>query len=246
MELFFAILASIGVSILSLIGGILLFRKHPTNDTTPLVGFAAGVMLTTAIFELIPEAIREHGEQITLAPVFLGIIVFFFLERFIVWFHHHDDDHAIRPTGYLILLGDTIHNVIDGVSIAGAFLVDVRLGVITTLAIAAHEIPQELADLGILIHAGFTKINALLYNLLSGFAAVGGAIGGYVLFERLNHLLPLVLGFTGGMFLYIALSDLIPELHRSETRRHRFPQTFSFLLGIAVSYLLIASIGHSH
>jgi zinc and cadmium transporter len=240
------IIASVSVSLLALIGGILLFKKKKLFHPTSFVGFAAGVMLTTAVLELLPEAIHEGGEEFSLLPVFFGILLFFFLERFVLWFHHHDTSHEIKPTAYLILFGDGIHNFIDGIAIAAAFLTDIRLGILTTIAIAAHEIPQELADLGVLVHSGFSLSKALLYNFFSGLMALAGALLGYLVLGNIEAVIPWLLGFTAGMFLYISLSDLIPELHHSFSKTSRLQQTVPFLLGIGISYLLISSLGHGH
>ncbi|MCX8009355.1 MAG: ZIP family metal transporter [Patescibacteria group bacterium] len=243
------IIASLAVSLVALAGGFLFFQKKPLVHPTVFVGFAAGVMLTTALLELIPEAIHDAEEishATAILPVFAGILFFFFLERFVLWFHHHDDTHAMKPTAPLILIGDGIHNFIDGIGIAAAFLLDIRLGIITTLAIAAHEIPQELADLGVLIHAGLRKTNALAYNFLSGLSALAGAILGYMVLEQMETILPMLLGFTGGMFLYISLSDLIPELHHSSAKTTQFRQTLPFIAGIIISFIMITTLGESH
>lgn len=240
------IVASVLVSVLALVGGVFLFGKKKILHTTSFVGFAAGVMLTTAILELLPEALHEAEEQFTFLPVFVAILAFFFLERFVLWFHHHDESHEMQPTAFLILIGDGIHNFIDGIAIAAAFLTDIRLGVLTTAAIAAHEIPQELADLGVLVHNGLSLPKALAYNFFSGLMALAGALIGYFILGSIESVIPRLLAFTAGMFLYISLSDLIPELHHSASKSSRLQQIIPFILGVAVSYTLIATLGHSH
>jgi zinc and cadmium transporter len=206
-------------------------------------------MLTTALLDLLPEVIElsHHQEQeFSALPIFLGVIIFFFLERFVLWFHHHDDTHQAKPTVYMILIGDGIHNFIDGVAIAAAFMTDIRLGIITTLAIAAHEIPQELADFAVLLHSGLTKKKALLFNFLSGLTAILGSIMTIFVFSAVNSIVPVLLGFTTGMFLYIALSDLIPELHQSFSKTSRWLQSLPFLIGAGSTLLLIQLFGHGH
>jgi zinc and cadmium transporter len=237
MSLFLIIICSIIVSAIALIGGIFLFRKKGFNPTI-LVGFAAGVMLSTALLELLPESVGEQVSHYSFVPTFLGIITFFFLERFLLWFHHHDDDHNIKPAAYLVLLGDSIHNFIDGITIAAAFLTSYSIGFITTVTIAIHEIPQELADLGILISGGMSKQKALFYNFLSGLTALIGAIVGYFILSKISLIVPYLLGYSAGMFLYIACSDLIPELHHHIGKTSKWKQILPFLLGIIISILI--------
>lgn len=239
--LFTIIIASIVISFVSLIGGVLLFWKglQTENAGTYLVSFAAGVMLTASFIDLLPEALEKAGETNIFIPAFLGILVFFFLERFVLWFHHHDSAHGTKPAPILILLGDGVHNFIDGVAIAATFLTNPSLGVVTTLAIAAHEIPQEIADFSVLIHGGLSKSKALLFNLISAITALAGAVGGYFFLEKLEGFLPILLAFTAGMFIYIACSDLIPELHRDFQRQKSWIQSIPFIAGVAVLWFLI-------
>ena len=162
------------------------------------------------------ELAEKTGTDIFL-PVFLGIIISFFIERFQVWFHHHGTTHGIKtwikPSLSLILFGDGIHNFIDGVVIATAFLTSPTLGVVTSIAIAAHEIPQEIADFTIIIHSGLNKMQALTTNLLSAIPAIIGGIMGFYFLQGLETGLPILLSFSSGIFIYIAGSDLIPHLH---------------------------------
>lgn len=232
--------ASVITSLISLAGGVFLFWKRLwTEDaSTHLVSFAAGVMLAAAFFDLLPEA-QEAGETDIFLPVFLGIVIFFFLERFVLWFHHHDSTHGSKPAPILILLGDAVHNFIDGVGIAAAFLVSPSLGVITTLAIAAHEVPQEIADFSVLVHGGFSRAKALLFNLISGVTALIGAVTGYYFLANLEGWLPALLAFTAGMFIYIACSDLIPELHKDFQKQKSWIQSIPFIVGIVILWSLV-------
>ncbi len=238
------LLATLFVSAISLAGGMLLIAKRFALERHVgyLVSFAAGVMLATSFFDLLPEAL-ELGEQSTmLTTVLLGIVIFFFMERFLLWFHHHDDTHQTRPSAWLIMMGDSIHNAIDGIAIATTFLTSPALGVAATLAIAAHEIPQELADFSVLIHGGMPKKRALFFNFLSALTAFVGAFAGYIAIRASQTALPFFLAFSAGMFIYIACSDLIPDLHRDFSKRKGWLQSMPLLLGILVSWILIRQL----
>lgn len=241
------VIATLLVSSVSLIGGaFLLWRKLLTQRIIPyLVSFAAGVILTTAFFDLLPEALHEGGESMNIfAPTFAGIISFFFLERFLLWFHHHDESHGEEPSSFLILIGDSFHNFIDGVVIAAAFLTNPALGVATAIAIAAHEIPHEIADFTILIHSGMSKMKALLLNFFSSLIAVLGAVGGYFFLNTLEYWLPLSLAFSAGMFIYIACSDLIPDMHKDFKKQKGWVQSLPFIVGIILMYASITFLRH--
>ncbi len=243
MTLLLILLASLLVSAVSFVGGIFLVNHRLFSNSTftsSLVSFAAGIMLSAALLDLLPEALEASGgEEAVFVPVLVGIVAFFFLERFVVWFHHHHASHGHAPTSVLILLGDAVHNFIDGVAIAAAFLVNPALGMTTTLAIAAHEIPQEIADFSVLISGGMKKKKALLYNFISGLTAVIGAVSAYFFFETIEGLSWILLSFTAGMFLYIACSDLIPELHKELSEKRKWMQTLPFLGGILLLGLFV-------
>ncbi|MDO8429247.1 MAG: ZIP family metal transporter [Candidatus Daviesbacteria bacterium] len=236
------ILANTVVSLIALVGGgLLISQKLLTQKAlTYLVSFAAGVMLTTSFIDLLPEA-AEGMQDIgpLFVATFLGIITFFFLERFVLWFHHHHGTHGSSPSSVLILLGDGAHNLIDGVAIAGAFLTSPALGIATTIAVIAHEVPHEIADFSVLINSGMKKFQALFYNFLSGTTAVLGGILGFYFLENLKGLIPLSLAFTAGMFIYIACSDLIPELHTDFSKSRSWVQTIPFILGIVILWTFI-------
>lgn len=231
-----ALFATLGVSLLSLIGGFTLFKskKSKPAHTPYLVSFAAGIMLAATFFDILPEAFDHSTYEGILMTVFAGIVFSFLLERSVLWHHHHHDDtHNIKPTVWLILIGDAIHNFVDGVAIAASFLVSPAAGIATTLAISAHEIPQELADFSILVHAGIQRRQALILNLISALTAIIGTVGGLLFLSHTPTGLFLVLGFIGGMFIYISCADLIPDLHESTKHQSGIPQTILFLVGIA-------------
>ncbi len=237
--------ASISVSLVALIGALFLYWEKLTTEKTAayLLSFAAGTMLAVSFLDLLPEAVESAAEGTNVfMPVLLGIVVFFFLERFVLWFHHHDETHGMKPSAVLILLGDSLRQFVVGIAIAAAFLVSPGLGLATTLAIAAHEVPQEIADFSVLVHGGMKKGRALLLNFISGLTALAGAVLGFYFLEGLEGLLPISLAFTAGMFIYIACSDLIPEIHKSAEKQRSWTQFLPFLLGIATLWILVATL----
>ncbi len=226
-------------SILSLLGGFILLFKKTWNQGFSLIltSFAAGVLLSTAFLDLFPEAsqhLKETGGSSVFIPALLGIIFFFLLERTFVWFHHHHGAHGTKPTILMITLGDGVHNFIDGVAIAAAYMANPTLGLTTALAVAAHEIPQEIADFSILLSRGLSKTKTILFNMASGLTAFLGATGMYLFSDQLKAYLGLIIAFTAGMFTYIALSDLIPELHHSGSKKDSLPQSAAFLFGVVL------------
>lgn len=233
------LLATTAISLISLSGGIFLLQKKIQHGQTIhyFVSFAAGVMLAAALLDLLPEAL-EKGQGSTIQFVLWGIVFSFLFERFILWHHHHEEKHHIKPSAFLILVGDAIHNFVDGVVIAASFLVNPVIGFTTTLAIAAHEIPQELADFSILVYAGFTPKKALLFNFLSALTAIAGTVVGFYFLVQYEHILPVVLSFTAGLFIYIACADLIPELHSEHAKKDQFWHTVPFIVGIVLMKLL--------
>ncbi len=240
------ILATLGVSLISLVGVILLIKNKNLTEklSNNFVGFAAGTMLAAAILDILPESLEGGLEPHDVLIFFLGgILIFFLLERFIIWFHHHDSTHHAHPSSTLVLLGDSIHNFIDGLAIAATFLANPAIGFVTTLAIAAHEVPQELADLSVLLHGGMPKRRALFYNFLSALTAVAGGILGFYFLDSLQSFVPYVLSFTAGMFIYIACSDLIPELHKDSQKRG-WKEVVPFILGIVLLGTMVRLLGH--
>ena len=239
------IIANVIVSLISLAGGIFLLRKKVFSKTVIpyLVAFAAGVILTTVFIDLFPEAL-EHSEEVgkdfnIFLPAFVGVLFSFFLERFLLWYHHHGGNHNIRPTLFLVVIGDGIHNFIDGIVIASAFIANPALGFVTTLAIAFHEIPQEIADFGVLIHSGLNKTKALIFNLLSAIPAIAGGILSFYFLKSLKGGLPIFLSFSSGIFIYIAGADLIPHLHIEYKKQKKWAQVLPFIAGIILMYFLI-------
>lgn len=235
-SLIWIIVATLGMGLLSLVGVFSLFLQEGLLKKMiyPLVAFSAGALLGGAMLHMLPEAI-EAGGNITNIFVWtiIGFSVFFLLEQFIHWHHCHKapSEHK-HPVTYLILIADSVHNFLDGATLAGAFLVDTRLGLITFLIIAAHEIPQELGDFGVLVHGGWEKGKALLFNLVSGLTALVGGLAMYFLANFINVVY--VLPFAAGSFIYIASSDLIPEIKNHEKLEHNLVHFGFFILGIAL------------
>lgn len=238
-----SLLATFVVSTIAFVGAVLLVARRPSqHGEVVLLSFAAGVLLATSFLELIPEATHLAGAGANpFVASLVAMIAFFLLEWFLHGFHSHQEQphgHHLAPR-YLILVGDGLHNFIDGVVIAASFAVSPELGVATTLAVAVHEVPQEIADLGILVAGGYSRRRALVLNFLSGLTAVLGALVFFAVARGVQNQLPYFMAATAGMFIYIAGSDLIPQLHRHQQGGGRVTQ-LPFLAGIALIWAVEA------
>jgi zinc and cadmium transporter len=218
-----------------------------------MVSYAVGALLGAAFLHLVPEALSRarfvklqpemfaHAVDASalFAAMLAGVLGFFLLERAALWrhAHAHGTRAPVKTSGALILVGDGIHNFVDGVAIAAAFLVDVRLGIGTTIAVSAHEIPQELSDFIILIDAGYSRSRALAYNLLSSLTSIAGGVVGYFVLGHALAALPFVLVISAACFVYIAIADLIPDLHRTQGARSASWQVALITTGIATTAL---------
>lgn len=245
--LLFTFIGSIG----ALIGGIILlsYEKFALKISHFLASFAAGILLGTAFFDLLPEAVHE-GEK-TGTNIFpwalFGIVLFFLLERFIHWFHHHEEfhkDEESKSTLPLIIFGDTMHNFIDGVIIAATFMVSIPLGIATSLSVFAHEVPQEIGDFGLMLHKGLRPKKIILVNILSAAVAFTGAIITYSLGNVLDAYIPMLLAITAGFFIYIASSDLIPEIHHEKRKGFAFIESSLLILGVIVMLISVSLLEH--
>ncbi len=205
------------------------------------VSFSAGALLGGAFFHLLPEAVESIGYTNQLATLLItGILIFFVLEKYVHWRHCHEptcDDHP-HHLGKMNLIGDGLHNFMDGLIIAAAYLVSIPLGMAATLAILFHEIPQEIADFGVLLHSGFSKAKAILFNLLSASLALVGVIIGLTLGQSIENFTVYILPVAAAGFLYIATADLIPELHKETKTSKSLIQLASFIIGVAIMYFL--------
>lgn len=235
--LLWIILTTFLVSLISLIGVVTLALsdKILKKILLALVGLAAGTLIGGAFLHLIPEALHEfedHASHDTLFIfVLVGFVIFFILEK-LLWRHCHDKECKIHTFAYINLVGDGIHNFIDGLIIAAGFLASVEVGLVTTLAVAVHEIPQEIGDFGVLIHGGFQKKKALIFNLISALTALIGGIIGFYLIPELGEFQLYIIPIAAGGFIYIAAADLVPELHK-ERRTSRTVLAFAmFIVGI--------------
>jgi zinc and cadmium transporter len=232
------------ISLISLVGIFSLFfkRKGMDKNILFLVSFSAGSLFGGAFLHLLPETIGEFGFGLNIQIFFiLGILSFFVIEKFIHWRHCHiptSDDHP-HAFAYMNLVGDAIHNFIDGLVIGASYLVNIPLGISTTLAVIFHEIPQEIGDFWVLVYGGFKKTKALLLNFLTATTAILGAIVGLLVGAKSGSFITFILPFTAGGFIYIAGSDLIPELNKECELSRSLLQLLGLVLGIAVMTLLL-------
>ncbi len=236
--LFWIIGSTTLVSLISLVGAATLFMKERLLERVLLafVGFSAGTLMGGAFLDLLPEAL-EHSESVGIfSYLIVGFTLFFLLEKFLYWRHCHRGRCDVHAFTYLNLIGDGIHNLLDGLVIAASFVANLQLGFVTTFAVISHEVPQELGDFGILVYGGFSRSRALVFNFLSGLTAVLGALIGYLLFPYAGNLSALLLPFAAGGFIYISGSDLIPELHRETDAKKSILSFAFFLAGIAVMW----------
>lgn len=246
--LIFTLIGSIG----ALIGGFILLSRQSfaLKISHFLASFAAGVLLGTAFLDLLPEAL--HDAEGTNVNIFFwalfGIIVFFLIERAIHWFHHHQEYHQdakeSKSTVPLIIISDTVHNFIDGVVIAATFMISIPLGIVTAFAVTAHEIPQEIGDFGLLLHKGLRRKKIILLNIASAIASLVGALLTYSLGDFLLPYIPIFLAITAGFFIYIATSDLIPEIHYERRKGFALIESILLILGIVVIYLSVSLLEH--
>ncbi|MCA1977747.1 MAG: ZIP family metal transporter [Thiobacillus sp.] len=250
-------IATAAGSVLSLSLAALLAMSARPSWVPVLVSYAIGALLGASLLEVLPEAVQMGGDIATIAKAVLaGILLFFLLEKLVLWRHCHEDlceahgghihAHDHGRSGLMITIGDTFHNFVDGVIIAGAFLADFRLGVVTALAIVAHEIPQEIGDFMILLHSGYTRTKALLLNFLTGVSMVFGALFGYFALKAMEGWTPILLGLAGASMLYVAMSDLIPGLHKRAELGATLQQIVLIALGIGSVALVGHLIGHEH
>jgi zinc and cadmium transporter len=236
--------AVFAVSLLSFVGVlVLVLREGLLRLLIPvLVSFAVGALLGDALLHILPELSDTGGVTANMAYVMVaGILGFFVLEKFIHWHHALTvpSGNVIHPVAVSNLVGDGVHNFVDGAIIAGAFLVSIPLGVTTTLAVALHEIPQEFGDLGVLVHAGLKPRRALELNFLSGLTAVAGGLLTLLLADVVAGLARPLLAMTAGGFIYIAGADLIPELHRETDAKTSAIQFLAMVGGFAAMALLL-------
>jgi zinc and cadmium transporter len=236
----YAILTTFIISLISFVGilSITINKNKLQNILIYFIAFAAGTLLGSALLHLIPEAAKELDIRTLNIIVVISFITFFLIEKFLHWHHHHeyiDDKHVV---GYMNLIGDALHNFLDGIIIVAAFLVDIKLGFTTAVAVILHEIPQEIGDFGILFHSGFSVKKALLSNFFIALVSMFGVLLGYIWVDASTSATYYIMAFAAGGFIYIATADLLPEI-RDEINLRRSWISFSvFVLGIILMYLL--------
>jgi zinc and cadmium transporter len=236
---------ALGLSVLGSLGGVLvassllLFDDGARRKLVPwLVSYAVGALLGVALLQLLPEALSESTPGHVLATLLAGILVFFVLERMVLLRHCHTDEcHVHASTAPLVLFGDAFHNFIDGAIIASAVMTSIPLGIDTAIAVAAHEIPQEIGDFAILLAAGYSRRRALILNVVSGASGLVGALVAFATVSVIPSVRPYVLAFSSASLLYIAMSDLIPDLHRGQLDRSSVRQVALIASGVATIVL---------
>lgn len=236
--------------VISLIGGLLLLSRKNTAKSlaTYATPFAAGALLAAVFLDLLKDGIEESAADTVLMAALIGMLLFFLGERFLRWFHHHhshedEKDNADKP---LIIIGDTLHNALDGVAIAAAFLVSPATGLITTIAVAAHEIPQEIGDFGLLLSRGMSRRRVLLVNIISALATTLTAVLVYALGSSDTLPIGVLLGLSAGFLLYIAASDIIPEIHENSPRHKLFDWRAILLIAGVLVVGLTIQIAHKY
>jgi len=233
------------MSAIALVGSVTLILKEETLQRIilPLVAFAAGSLIGGAFFHMIPAGIAQSGNStVFYVWILAGFSAFFALEQLLNWRHcHRVSENHKRPLTYLILIGDGLHNFIGGLAIAGIFIADIRLGIMAWLAAAAHEIPQELGDFGVLVHGGWEKRKALMFNVLSALSFLVGGLLAYVLSFNIDT--SFLIPFAAGNFIYIGASDLVPEVKEHESLRVNIVNFIAFLAGLTLMLLIKVALG---
>ncbi len=242
--LIYSLISVITVSLISLIGVITLSlnTKILKKILIILVSLSAGALLGDAFIHLLPELIEEQNLTVPISLfIILGILIFFIIEKFIHWRHCHvptSKDHP-HPFAIVNLIGDGLHNFIDGLVIGSSYLINIETGIATTIAVILHEIPQEIGDFGVLLHGGFSKGKALLFNFLSAATAILGTIISVYFGSLFKNYNVFLIALTIGGFIYIAASDLIPELHKEVKINRSIAQIFGIMLGVTVMIILV-------
>lgn len=240
-ELVFIILATIIVSLISFVGVITLILKKTLLNKILLVliGLSAGALMGGAFLHLLPETVESAEKfNVDLIDLFLfvivGFIIFFIIEKVLHWRHCHKGECEVHTFTYMNLIGDSIHNFIDGLIMAASFIISVPLGITTAIAISSHEIPQEIGDFGVLIYGGFSKKKALTLNFLVALTAVLGGVIGYFISSKIENIVLYILPFAAGGFIYIAATDLVPEIKKELNIKRYMTTLIIFILGILI------------
>lgn len=248
----YSILSVLAIGLVSLVGvfTLALSARVLRAMIFYLVSLAAGALLGDAFVHLLPEAFEKGDGPAMSALILAGIFLFFILEKILHWHHSHGQveecsetlashDHCRKPLGTIVIVADSVHNFIDGVIIAVSYLVSLPVGLATTIAVVVHEIPQEMGDFGLLLHSGWSKKMALIFNFLSALAAVLGVLAVFIFGDGAEKFVPAALAFAAGGFIYIAAVDIVPELHKTVGFRKSFLQALAMLLGFGLMFALL-------
>ena len=235
------LLIAVGLSLIGGFGGllvasgVLLISDSARAKLIPwLVSYAVGALLGVSMLALLPTSLEQLPASRVFTTLLLGILLFFVLEKLVLWRHCHTHDCEVHESSvFLVLIGDAFHNFVDGAVVAAAVMTSIPLGISTALAVAAHEIPQEVGDFAILLHAGYSRRRALLLNVLSSAASAVGAVAAFMAFDMVPRMLPYFLAMAAASFLYVAMADLIPGLHRGRTDASSMRQILLIAAGIA-------------
>jgi zinc and cadmium transporter len=250
--LLWIIAASVAGGVLSVMcAAVFALNSRAQHYLNSMVSYAIGAMLGAVFLDILPEAIKLTPNVAMLSgTVLFGILLFFLLEKLVLWRHCHHEHceghellakehtHDHGRSGMMIMVGDTFHNFVDGVIIAAAFLTDTQLGIVTAMAIIAHEIPQEVGDFAILLHSGYSKTKAFRMNLISSFASVAGGVLGYFVLQTMQSWIPSLLALAAASMIYVAVADLIPGLHKRAQLRDTLEQVGLIVLGVATVGLM--------
>ena len=257
MTLVWILGATVAGGMLSVIAAAAIALNARESWVPVLLSYAVGTLLGAVFLELLPQAFgMADSPEGMAATILAGILLFFVLEKLVLWRHCHIEEceahdppppvtHDHGRSGMMIMIGDTFHNFVDGVLIAAAFLASHELGVVTALAIIAHEIPQEVGDFLILLHSGYSKRQALLFNMLSGAAMVAGGVLAFYTLQTMQQWVPLLLGLAAASMIYVSVADLIPGLHRRPELQATLQQVTLIALGVATIWL-VGELAHSH
>jgi len=247
MTLFWIIGTCLAGGFLSLLFAFIFFKNSNINIVTNMVSLSVGTMLGAVFLEILPHALEQSTDSHdTMFIVLIGLLVFFTLEKLLIWrhchgehceTHSHDAQLKHNKSGSLLLIGDLSHNFIDGILIASAFIYEFQLGLVTALAIYAHQIPQEMGNISIFVHKGLKKSKAILLNVVANISMTLGAVITYILIDSAGDILPVLLAFTASNLIYVAVSDLIPGLHKETELRESAMQISMILIGVIIVYI---------
>jgi len=244
----YIVLTTFLIALIAFIGILTLSLKDKVLEKIllVLVSLSAGALMGGAFLHLIPESIEKGGESSPFIFILTGFILFFIIEKVLHWRHCHKGKCDVHTFHYMNLIGDSIHNFIDGLIIAASFIVSIPLGLTTTVAIAAHEIPQEIGDFGVLVYGGFDKKKALVLNFIVALTIVLGGITGYIVSQNIENAVIFLIPFAAGGFIYIAATDLVPEIKKETNIKKSMATMLVFICGILIMWLIKLLFSHGH